>query len=77
MIYAKDLLRDKEHIFIHKHYFKIHALYFFILLLINPILVYALYIFPAMYSIIGWFCKCFRSLSRRGKKQNMGYTFVF
>jgi stearoyl-CoA desaturase (delta-9 desaturase) len=53
MIYAKDLLRDKEHIFIHNHYFKIHALYFFTLLMINPILVYALHIFPAMYSIIG------------------------
>jgi len=53
MIYAKDLLRDKEHIFIHNHYFKIHALYFFTLLIINPILVYALHIFPAMYSIIG------------------------
>ena len=53
MIYAKDLLRDKEHIFIHNHYFKIHALYFFTLLMISPILVYALHIFPAMYSIIG------------------------
>ena len=48
MLYAKDLLRDKEHIFIHKHYFKIHALHFFTLLMINPILVYALYIFPAI-----------------------------
>ena len=28
MIYAKDLLRDKEHIFIHENYFKIHTLYF-------------------------------------------------
>ena len=28
MIYAKDLLRDKEHRFIHKYYFKLHALYF-------------------------------------------------
>ena len=55
MIYAKDLLRDKEHIFIHKHYFKIHALYFFTIINISPILVYALYIFPAMYSIIGGF----------------------
>tara|TARA_Y100000287_G_scaffold57060_1_gene44783 strand:- start:29 stop:541 length:513 start_codon:yes stop_codon:yes gene_type:complete len=53
MIYAKDLLRDKEHIFIHKHYFKIHALHFSILLMISPILVYALYIFPAMCCIIG------------------------
>ena len=53
MIYAKDLLRDKEHLFIHEHYFKIHALHFFTLLIISPILVYALYIFPAMYSIIG------------------------
>ena len=53
MIYAKDLLRDKEHIFMHKHYFKIHALHFFTLLMISPILVYALHIFPAMYSIIG------------------------
>ena len=53
MIYAKDLLRDNEHLFIHKHYFKIHALYFLTLLMISPILVYALYVFPAMYSIIG------------------------
>ena len=68
MIYAKDLLRDKEHIFIHEHYFKIHTLYFFTLLLISPILVYALYIFPAMYSII-CFCKCFMSLSRRAKNK--------
>mgnify|MGYP005992287207 CR=1 FL=1 len=53
MIYAKDLLRDKEQLYIHDHYFKIHILYFFILLSISPILVYALQIFPAMYSIIG------------------------
>ena len=53
MIYAKDLLRDNEHLFIHKHYFKIHALHFLTLLMVSPILVYALYIFPAMYSIIG------------------------
>jgi fatty-acid desaturase len=53
MIYVKDLIRDKEHRFIHNHYFKLHAVYFFTLLMISPILVYALYIFPAMYSIIG------------------------
>ena len=53
MIYAKDLLRDTEHRFIHEHYFKIHVVYFLTLLIISPILVYALYIFPAMYSIIG------------------------
>ncbi len=53
MIYAKDLLRDKEQVFIHEHYFKIHTIYFFTLLMISPILVYALHIFPAMYSIIG------------------------
>ena len=69
MIYAKDLLRDKEHIFIHKHYFKIHTLHFFTLLMISPILVYALYIFPAMYSIIVCFCKRLMTLSRRAKNK--------
>ena len=53
LLSARDLLKDKEHIFVDKHYFKIHLFYFCLLLAINPILVYPFYIFTALVSIVG------------------------
>ena len=45
--FAKDLLRDSDVMFFHKHYFKINIAYDIILFLINPALVIWLHWFPA------------------------------
>lgn len=44
--YVKDLLRGNTHKFIYKHYFKILYVYWFILILINPILWVYMYAVP-------------------------------
>ena len=53
LLYARDLLRDTQHVFVNEHYFKIHFVYFATLLAINPILVYPFYIFTAWTAILG------------------------
>lgn len=46
------LLRDPLHIFLHKHYFKIHFTVLAILLLISPMLAVSLYLAPAALVLI-------------------------
>ena len=50
--YAARLLRDKTHLFIHKNYFKLHLAYITLLLVIDPILVFPLYFYPTVLSVI-------------------------
>ena len=50
--YAARLLRDKTQMFIHKNYFQAHLAYFITLILINPILVFPLYFYPTVLSVI-------------------------
>ena len=45
--YAVDLMRDKTHLWIHKHYIKIVIGALAVLLLINPLAAVYLYMFPA------------------------------
>ena len=45
--FAKDLLRDKEVMFFHKHYFKINLAYDAVLFLIDPTLIIWLHLLPA------------------------------
>jgi fatty-acid desaturase len=45
--FSKDLLRDKDVMFFHKHYFKINIIYDIILFLINPIFVIWFHLLPA------------------------------
>jgi len=49
----KDLLRDKEHAFFNKHYWKIVLPYPIILLLINPVYFGYFYALPVLYVLIG------------------------
>jgi stearoyl-CoA desaturase (delta-9 desaturase) len=53
LMYSKDLLKQKEHLFVDKYYFELHIVYTIILCLINPLLLFPLYIFPAWISING------------------------
>lgn len=46
--FAKDLLRDNEVMFFHKHYFAINIAYDVVLFLINPALVIWLHLLPAV-----------------------------
>lgn len=50
--YAARLLRDQTHMFIHKNYFKLHLAYITLLLVINPMLVFPLYFYPTVLSVI-------------------------
>jgi fatty-acid desaturase len=45
--YAAHLLRDKFHVFLHKNYFFIHLCIFCFLLIIDPMLLVAMYLAPA------------------------------
>lgn len=46
--FGKDVLRDKDVMFFHKHYFTINLTYDMVLFLINPMLVVWLHLIPAM-----------------------------
>tara|TARA_R100000081_G_C4740553_1_gene128674 strand:- start:23 stop:691 length:669 start_codon:yes stop_codon:yes gene_type:complete len=50
--YAARLLRDKDQIFIHKNYFKLHTAYIVFLLAIDPVLVFPLYFYPTILSVV-------------------------
>lgn len=50
--YAIRLLKYPEHKFVHKYYFKLIFLYVLLLLLINPILIFPLWVFPTIFSIM-------------------------
>ena len=71
------LLKEKEHLFVDKHYFKIHFIYVSLLLIINPILIYPLYIFACWTSILGGACiNTFCHL--KGKPDNVWiWTLIF
>ena len=45
--YVTNMLRDPFHLFLHKNYFKIHALIIVALLLLDPMLLIAAYLAPA------------------------------
>lgn len=45
--YAVDLLRSPFHVFLHKHYFAIHAVIIYILLMIDPLVAVCCYFAPA------------------------------
>ena len=50
--YAARLLKHPEHKFIHKNYFKLLSAYVLILLFINPVLIFPLWAFPTVLSVI-------------------------
>ena len=50
--YAVRLMRDKDHVFVAKHYFKLHLAYVVMLLAINPVLVFPLYFYPTVLSLV-------------------------
>ena len=50
---VKDLLKDKDHLYFHKNYFKIIFAYCAILAFVDPILVGYFYAIPVLYTMIG------------------------
>ena len=49
----KDLLRDKDHVFFNKHYWKILSVYPIMLLLIDPVWFGYFYALPVVYVLLG------------------------
>lgn len=49
----KDLIRDKDHSFFNRHYWKITLVYPLLLALINPVLVGYFYAMPVLYVLLG------------------------
>lgn len=50
---VKDLLADKDHVFFHRHYFKMIFAFIVILGLINPILIGYVWALPVVYTLFG------------------------
>jgi stearoyl-CoA desaturase (delta-9 desaturase) len=50
--YAARLLKYPEHKFVHKHYFKLLSFYIVLLAAINPILIFPLWVFPTVLSVV-------------------------
>jgi stearoyl-CoA desaturase (delta-9 desaturase) len=48
-----DLLRDKDHVFFHKHYYKIVLSYIIFLGILNPIYIGYFYAIPVLYLLFG------------------------
>lgn len=72
--YAGKMIKDKEHLFVFRYYFLILAAYVGGIALIDPLLLYPLYVFPVLWTIFGIGCSIY--FAHRGGANNNMLTHI-